>query len=421
MNGSDDRPRVGMILRGFFPRDIRVEKEARSLAAAGYDVHLLCLGRPNEREQELVGPLTVHRIHREAQYNAVYRTIKTARYLLTLQDVIWEREISRFVDAAGVDILHVHDLPLVRTAQTVAADRRLPVVADLHENYPEAARQWRKGMASPRRIIQNTFTPITRLKRLEQEAVRHVDRVLATTPEGRRHYVEDCGADPLIVHIVSNTVDLETFDDTATPVPGFEEEFVVSYVGSFGPHRGLETAIDAMPALIESVPNAHLLLVGSAGEDAYDRALRDRVARRGLEDQVTFTGWVDFEDVPRYVAASDVATVLHRDNPHTGTTVPHKLFQYMALRTPVVVSDVDPLARVVDRADAGRIVLDGDTSSLASALASLATDEEMRHELGVNGRAAVRRRYNWRREAERLVAAYQGLTDERSKSVEGRV
>ena len=396
-----------MALRKFFPHDVRVEKEARALAAAGHDVSLLCLGRPDEPTREQVGPIDVHRIHRRERYSAPYRTYKTVRYLLTLHDIIWDEELAAFVDRVDADALHIHDLPLVRTGLDVADRRGLPLVADLHENYPEAAKQWRKGMALPRKTVQRTFTPISRLKRLERDDVQRADHVLAITEEGRDHYINDCGAGPDTVHVVSNTVELETFADT-TPIEGFDDEFVVSYVGSFGPHRGLETAIKAMPALVDAVPNARLLLVGSAEEDVYEQSLRDLVADLGIEDHVTFTGWVDFEQVPGYMAASDVCFVLHRENPHTATTVPHKLFQYMALSKPVVVTDVGPLGRIVREYDAGRVIDDGAVDEMATAVAELA-DDALRARLGANGRRAVEETYNWQADADTLLDVYDAL------------
>lgn len=398
---------VGMVLRKFFPSDVRVEKEARALADAGHEVSLCCLGRPDEPAREQVGPVDVHRVHRRDRYTAPFRTYKTVRYLLTLHDVIWRREIDRFVDRVEPDALHVHDLPLVRTGLDVADERGLPLVADLHENYPEASRQWREGMALPRRLVQRTFTPVSRLKRLERDCVQRADAVLAVTDEGKAHYVEDCGADPATVTVVSNTVDLETFDD-ADPVEGYEDDYVVAYVGSFGPHRGLETAIEAFPDVVDAVPEAKLLLVGAAGGDTYDRRLRDLVDDVGVADRVEFTGWVDFDDVPGYVAASDVCFVLHRENPHTATTVPHKLFQYMALRRPVVVTDVGPLGRVVREFDAGRVVEDGDADDTAEAFLEL-RDDDLRERLGANARRAVEERYNWSRDAEALLAAYEDV------------
>jgi glycosyltransferase involved in cell wall biosynthesis len=412
---------IGMVLRGTFPHDIRVEKEARSLVAGGHEVSLLCLSRENgEPARERVGPIAVHRIPRRERYTPPYRTYKTVRYLLTLDDVIWRAEIDRFVDDVGVDVLHVHDLPLVRTAQSVADDRGLPLVADLHENYPEAARQWRTGMALPRRLVQTLFTPYRRLRALERDCVRAADHVLATTPEGRAHYVADCGADPRRVSVVSNTVDLATYDTAVDPAEGFDDEFVVSYVGSFGPHRGLEPLIDALPALVERVPNARLLLVGSAGEAAYERRLRERAAATGVGNRVTFTGWIDLEEVPRYVAASDVCTVPHAENPHTATTVPHKLFQYMASRKPVLVSEVPTLARVVNDADCGIVVPEGDHEAVAAELTTLAEDPARRKRLGTNGRVAVERTYNWKREGGRLDAVYRELDAVERRSEPGR-
>ena len=193
------------------------------------------------------------------------------------------------------------------------------------------------------------------------------------------------------------------------PVADYDDEVVVGYVGSFGPHRGLETAIDAMPELLEARPDARLLLVGSAGEEAYDEALRQRCRDRGIEDRVTFTGWVDLQDVPNYIAACDVPFVVHERNPHTATTVPHKLFQYMALRKPVLVSTVPTLARPVAEYDAGHAVDPGDTAAFADACVELGTDRERYAEMAANARRAVEERYNWARAGERLVAVYDGL------------
>ncbi|MFC6838478.1 glycosyltransferase family 4 protein [Halomarina ordinaria] len=408
---GDASMRIGMVLRGFFPHDVRVEKEARALSAAGHDVHLLCLGREEGREPtyDRVGPIAVRRIHRRERYTTVQRTAKTVRYLLTLTDVIWRREMARFVEEERLDALHVHDLPLVRTGLAVAEAYDCPLVADLHENYPEAARQWRTGMALPRRTVQTLFTPVPRLKRLERDGVRRADRVLAVTEEGKAHYVADCGVSPSSVAVVSNTVDLDTFDAETPPVDGYEEEFVLGYVGSFGPHRGLETAIEAMPAVVERVPNARLLVVGSAGEAAYDRHLREVAEETGVGERITFTGWVDFEAVPAHIAAIDLPFVLHRDNPHTATTVPHKLFQYMAMRKPVLVTDVGTLGRVVREADCGRVVADGDSAAVADATVELAEDPALREQLGEHARGAVERTYNWERETATLRGVYRDL------------
>ncbi|SFR57838.1 glycosyltransferase family 4 protein [Halogeometricum limi] len=410
-------PRIGMVLKGHYPPDVRVEKEVRVLVAAGYDVSLLCLGGDDDPERERVGGATVTRFRRQEKYGLLQRGVKTLAYTATLSDRIWRRELVDFVETDDVDVLHVHDLPLVQTAQDVADEYGLPVVADLHENYPEAVRQWRRGMPRWRRGVQTVVAPVWRLKRLERRAVARADRVLTVAEEARAHYLRDCGADPRTVSVVSNTVDLDVYDpERVAPIESgrgdaaADDEFVVGYVGSFGPHRGIETAIRAFPAVVDAVPNARLLLVGGSNEPGYDQGLRELAAETGVGDRITFTGWVDAADVPGFMAACDVGLVPHVSNAHTETTVPHKLFQYMALSVPVVATDVGPLGRIVRDAGGGRVVPASDPAAMATALAALGDDAELRDRLGESARRAVVDRYAWADDAETLVALYDDLT-----------
>lgn len=393
-----------MVLEGTYPPDVRVAKEARALATE-HDVSLLCLG--DARERERVEDLDVVRFPWE-DFLLAERAVNRANYLLRSYAPLWYREIQSFAATEDVDVLHVHDLPLVDTAARVADERRVPLVADLHENWPEAIRQYRTEKDPLPRALDTLKRPIRRIKRAERRAMAS-DAVLTPVEEGREHYLRDCGAPPGRVHVVGNTVDLDHYDTDPAPIDfDGSDGFVVSYVGSFGPHRGLETLVDALPRLREQVPDATLLVVGS-GSDRYERALRERVRREGVADAVTFTGWVDFDDVPRYVAASDVPTVTHRDTPHTRTTVPHKLFQYMALGKPVLVTDVGPLGRIVGNEACGAVVPPDDPIAAADALARLANDPDRAAALGENGRRAVAERYNWAQDARVLRRVYRAL------------
>lgn len=304
-------------------------------------------------------------------------------------------------------MLHVHDLPLVRTGLWVARSLGdVQVVADLHENYPEAMAQYRSERSLFERLQGRVLRPISRIKRAEREAVEQADALVTVVEEAREHYIEDCDGDPDSIHVVSNTVDLDRIDAMdRTPVPDdVPDGFVVSYVGAFGPHRGLETLIRA---LSETPDEVSLLLVG-AGSKESDRRLRALAESEGVADRVTFTGWVDFADVPRYIAASDLATVPHRETGHTATTVPHKLFQYMALETPVLVTDVGPLGRIVRETESGVVVPPEEPAAAAATISGLVGQDLS--DYGEHGRRAVEEEYGWTRDAERLRDVYDGLT-----------
>ncbi|MFC4358470.1 glycosyltransferase family 4 protein [Halobium salinum] len=419
---------VCMVLPDPYPPDIRVTKEARALLDAGHEVSLLCRGQPEAADRETVDGIDVVRLGESAPRDRAARLGSAACNLATGAHPRWALAIRRLVRERDADVVHVHDLPLVRTALWAlrGSDPALdvPVVADLHENFPEAVRQWRRphfegeGTGDLGVRVDALFNPISRWKRIERAVLPQVDRVLTVCEEAARHYHRDCRVLPARTTVVGNTVDLKGFDAEADPADEYADadEFLVTYVGGFGPHRGLETAIEGIAAAdaegkSEGGPEPHLLLVG-AGADRHREQLEALISELGVDDRVTFTGWVDFEDVPRYMAASDACLVPHASTPHTDTTVPHKLFQYMAVGAPVIVSDVPPLKRIVEETESGLVVPADDGEAMGEAISTLASDSEEASRLGENGREAVRTKYNWGADAERLVATYEDLVGE---------
>ncbi|KTG09575.1 hypothetical protein AUR64_16650 [Haloprofundus marisrubri] len=409
-----------MLLADTYPDDIRVRKEAEALLAGGHRVTLLCSGRDGQPARETVAGIDIVRVGSDGgPVSTLVRAGDVACNLLTVIRPRWVRTLDELLDESDVDALHVHDLPLVRTAFVARRRHGVRVVADLHENFPEAVRQWRRPYSTvdtlkrPGLLVGRLCRPIRRLKRLEKRCVTRADHVVTVVEEAREHYLVDCGAIAKHVTVVGNTVERAAFADAeadskiVADLP--DDAFVVTYVGGFGAHRGLDATVEAVAAMDEST-NVHLLLVGSGG-GPYEERLRALARKYGVDDRVTFTGWVDFERVPGVVAASDVCLVPHASTPHTETTVPHKLFQYMATGTPVVTSDVAPLARIVSKTDAGRTFAAGDGASLGVVLSELARNPEACRRLGENGRRAVETTYNWERDGERLCRMYERLCE----------
>ena len=407
---------VCMLLPERFPPDIRVRKEASALRAAGHSITLLCRGGPDERSFERIDGIDVERLPASELFAGLSGLADGLRYVTTAVHPAWQRAVLELDRQDPIDALHVHDLPLVQTGITIGEGLDVPVVADLHENYPEAARQiqrmrgWGEIARDPEALVQRVAFAPWRLKRLERTGVKRADRTITVCEEARAHYLRDCGGEPESVKIVANTVDREAFDTDVSPpdtLPFGPEAFVVSYIGNFTRHRGLDTLIEGFAELAESTPEARLLLVGT-GNDSYVAGLKALARSLGIREQVQFTGWVAFDDVPGYLAASDVAAVPHAATPHTETTVPHKLYQAMAMGIPVVVTDVAPLARIVGHTESGLVVPAGDGAALGTALADL-TDAERAAECGENGTRAVDREYNWERDGRRLCDLYDGL------------
>ncbi len=381
---------------GDFPPDIRVEKEARALHAAGHDVTIVCRslhGRPARDRWQ--GCLIVRLSERGG---ALARAARS----LAFRDPWWERELRRLVRELSVDVLHVHDLPLLGSALRVGP----PVVADFHENYPASIVAHRREGSRLGAATLSLVSGRRRWERYERRAARRAARVLVVVDEARERLAA-AGLDPARIAVVENTEEVERFLALPVePVEGLEGRLVISYVGGFGgSHRGLDTAVAALPLVAAELPEVLLLLVG----DGPARPALERLARElGVAERVRFLPWQPFERVPSLIAASDICLVPHRSNPHTEATSPHKLFQYMLLARPVVVSSCRPLARVIESTGAGLVFKAGDAAALARAILLL-RDPDLREQLGAAGRRAVLERYNWETTSRVLTGVYEGL------------
>ncbi len=396
--------RIGMMLPNMpFPPDIRVEKEAQVLAAAGHEVVLLCRGDGRQPAVEQFGPITVIR-HRVHPRHPMRRRIDSLTYLLTMGSPSWRRAMESLVTEHGVEALHLHDLAYAPSAIGAARTAGVPLVMDLHENYPAAIAQWKRGW-----LTRVTFSP-ARAARLERRAVRTVDRVVVVVDEAKTRVV-GLGADPERVFVFGNAESKSLVPPEPLPLD-FTSGARLVYVGGIARHRGLDTVIAAMPAIRAADPFAELTIVGDGDALA---SLKQQVADLGLEGVVRFTGRLPKDEAMAYVAEANIALVPHHRSAHTDSTIPHKLFQYMALGRPVLVSDCAPLTRIVSETGAGLVFAAGDSADLARQVQALSSPARAA-EMAAAGRAAVLDRWNLESEGVALQELYRQLSDVSSGS-----
>jgi glycosyltransferase involved in cell wall biosynthesis len=391
-----------------FPPDIRVEKEASALSAAGHDVRIVSVryAKSAATIDTLTG--TNAKIFRVDLPPLEGRRAVNAVRAMLMFDWRWIDPLRAHLAAHPTDALHVHDLPLVPVVQHVARDFSLPVVADLHENMPAAMRAVRRGLRPLRRLAESVVFNYRLMRWLERRALRRCSKVLVVVPEAAER-LYDMGVDPRSVVLVSNTEDESTFPDPiSVDTPEFHARyagrFVMSYIGSVGVHRGLQTVIRGLPQIIKKRSDVLLLVVG-AGEA--DRRYITRLAEEhGVASHVELIGWVKADQVDSYLAISDICLVPHEDLEHTNTTVPHKLFQYMLRRKAVLVSSCPPLARIVGGSGAGAVFTAGDAASFAQVAIGMAEDYTALLRYGDAGWRAATGEYSWAHDSRRLNEMY---------------
>ena len=84
---------------------------------------------------------------------------------------------------------------------------------------------------------------------------------------------------------------------------GLTDKEVIVSVGRLVPRKGQDELVKALPEILKSHPNAHLLFVGTG---SYRKVLDNLIADRSLQKHVTFTGRVQYEDLTKYICVGDI-------------------------------------------------------------------------------------------------------------------
>lgn len=403
--------RIGMIVQGDFPPDIRISKEARTLGERGAVIHLFANNKSGTGEkEEIVEGIHVHRLPPFNRLGRLGRGLKFPVFC----NPLWVGKIFWGVRKYRIDVNHAHNLPLLPLVIMVGKLFALPVIYDMHEDYPEAFRIWKR-----RGIVSSIFRNYHVAKIVDSWCRKKADVLIAVAEEMKEVLVED-GIPSEKVVLVQNYVMPEII--TRQPiqeriVERFRNSFNLLYLGAFSVERALDIPIRALGRIARDIPEVRLILAGT-GRNINE--LKRLAGEEGVEERVVFTGWVPFELYRTYIALADVCLVPQPANRFIESGLPHKLTQFMCLGKPVVVSDARNLKRVVSDADCGRIFKSNNADDFARAVLSL-KDKGVREKLGENGRKAVERTYNWEKASARLVELYRKLYSERRTSAPGRV
>jgi glycosyltransferase involved in cell wall biosynthesis len=163
------------------------------------------------------------------------------------------------------------------------------------------------------------------------------------------------------------------------------------YLGLMELPRGITCVLDAAHLLQRRGVTVAIDLIG----DGRDRALLEqRASDLELGPLVRFHGFIPNTDALAMVSHADVGLIPHVADEAWNTTIPNKLFDYMAAGLPVITSDAKPAARIIRETGAGLVFRSGSAEDLASAVQQL-EDPARRERMGRAGQAAIRSRYSW--------------------------
>jgi glycosyltransferase involved in cell wall biosynthesis len=310
-----------------------------------------------------------------------------------------------------VDLILVRDLPLAPTAILAARRLRVPVVLDMAENYPAMIRDlWTTGSTRPGDFLIRNPKAVEAVERWTLARVSHVLVVV----EESRDRIAALGVPTDRISVVGNTPSLARLNlgaernppQTEDPANGTSPLHLV-YVGLLEHARGVASAIEAIAICRDRGVPVRFTVVGDGRARADFSALVQRLSL--TESEVQMRGFLPYDEALRVVGSADVGIIPHLANESWNTTIPNKLFDYMAAGLAVLTSDAVPARRVVEETGCGTSFASGNPYALAKALEGLWRSGSSRT-YGLRGRQAIRSRFNWEEDRSRLLDALTRVT-----------
>jgi PEP-CTERM/exosortase A-associated glycosyltransferase len=348
-------------------------------------------------DPEAIDGITFYRTSGRASGPPLLRELREVQMLAA--------RLDRLVEEWKPNQLHAHSPVLTALAALrVARKRKLPLLYEIRAFWEDAAVGNGTGREGSLRYR------LTRL--LETHAVRRADAVAVICEGLRRDLVaRGIGADKILVS--PNGVDMGMFGQPLPYDRAFAEELgldgadVIGFIGSFYGYEGLDDLIAAMPLLLATRPDAHLLLVGGGPMEG---ALKAQAAASPAAGRIHFVGRVPHEEVERYYGLIDILAYPRKAMRLTELVTPLKPLEAMAQRKLVAASDVGGHRELIEDGVTGTLFPPDDPAALAAALDGLLADRNGWEARRDRARAFVERDRNWSLNISNYAPAYRKLT-----------
>ena len=277
----------------------------------------------------------------------------------------------------------------------LAKKYKCPFIVEIRDLWPET---WvAMGATTRKSIIYNVFAYI------EKKLYKNANKIMTLT--ANKDYYTSIGVDEKKVEIVSNGVDLESYDSNLreyrTPLIFSRDKFNILYTGSHAQGDSLDILIKVAKSLLNERIEFHLV-----GEGVAKNELKKLVQNYNL-DNVKFYDAIKKYEIPSLLKESDALVMLLRDIPlYKYGMSPNKMYEYFASGKPIIFSG-NVANDMVKEANAGISVQAENIEKIKEAVLFLYNmPKEEREILGKNGRKYVEENYDTRvlsKKVERII------------------
>jgi glycogen synthase len=381
------------LIEGGLARHVRKLSEA--LVELDVDVHVLTRGSEESPPEEEVAGVSIHRVREPTRPSDLG------------EFVAWVERMNADMLAAGVELgdrydfelVHGHDWLVAMACDHLARRFGAALVTTIHATEHGRHQGW---------VDKH---PQSYIHGVERWITNRAERVIACSYYMREQIADIFGVDEGSVAVIPNGIDrgdLQAHDGDELKRLRHEfaapDEKLVLLIGRLVYEKGFQLALEAMPALIESLEGVRFVVAGSG---THEPELRRQAAELGLMERGTFLGWIGDDVLHSLYRIADVCVVPSIYEPFGLVAL-----EAMASGCPCIVADTGGLREVVPHEEAGLRFRARDPEALVDVAARVLSDDALGRRLVAEAYEHLRR-FDWLDVAERTSAVYAELVPER--------
>jgi phosphatidyl-myo-inositol dimannoside synthase len=239
-------------------------------------------------------------------------------------------------------------------------------------------------------------------------------RIIVNSRNTRDFLLKTTRASPRAIRLMHPGVDCTYFspgvpDDRTRSVPGWQGRTVILTVGRLQKRKGHDFMIQAMPRIVEQMPNVLYAIAGSGEELEY---LESLVAEAGLHRHVQFLGKVDDELLLACYRHCDLFVLPNRDVAGDFEGFGMVLVEAQACGKPVVAGNSGGTAETMIAGETGVVIDTTSPEKIASSLIEILGDASRLTMMGQRAATWVREQFDWRTLSEQAQEIFAGFESE---------
>lgn len=298
-------------------------------------------------------------------------------------------------------IIHVHEPELLLLLPLIKLFKKdVKFIYDVHENYSDAV------LSTEKHWIPERLKPVIAgiFDKTEKFLARKSDQVITASPDIEIRFPK-CKTISIKnyapMHLITKAHRLRSKSRSVK----ISKEIV--YTGSLTRTRGILEIVKSLELLDKSL-SVKFKVTGWFHDMNFKKEIEDQPAYENLE----FLGRLPrYEDMVSRIADADIAMMCFHPDPNLDSAVErsNKLYEYMGLGIPVIVSNIPQWAELIKRHNCGLSVNPLNPEDIADKISFLLTHPDELIQMGINGRKAALKYYNWDSEGMKLVNTYRSL------------